>query len=238
MSELTREEILRVRYLAQMPDGTEQPIFGTSPRGLCDMALRCLHYERDLFDTEHKDRSQDVEWLRTGFLQRGAEIERLEQRLQEAEEERDNLRETRRQEIRATEQWRERAQEAERLLRDVRPEIESLIAGLQYSHTAPDGGVHDREVAEEISQLQALYERIEQSIAAHDSGGQVPDNLLYARLPVDVGIPPNGTIREGCAVRTLLLALVRRGMEEWREPVEASIRREHGEASHSDKQEA
>ncbi|WP_070988429.1 hypothetical protein [Halofilum ochraceum] len=41
-------------------------------------ADRLARYERDLHDDIGKDRSQDTDWLRAGFLQRGAEIERLE----------------------------------------------------------------------------------------------------------------------------------------------------------------
>ena len=40
---------------------------------------RLAAYERDLFDKDiGNHRSQDTDWLRAGFLQRGAEIERLE----------------------------------------------------------------------------------------------------------------------------------------------------------------
>lgn len=38
---------------------------------------RLAAYERDL-EHDGKDKSQDTDWLRAGFLQRGAEIERLE----------------------------------------------------------------------------------------------------------------------------------------------------------------
>lgn len=42
-------------------------------------ADRAAAYERDLHDDAGKDRSQDADWLRAGFLRRGAEIERLEE---------------------------------------------------------------------------------------------------------------------------------------------------------------
>ena len=38
---------------------------------------RLAAYERDL-EHDGKDKSQDTDWLRAGFLQRGAEIDRLE----------------------------------------------------------------------------------------------------------------------------------------------------------------
>ena len=46
----------------------------------CDrLRDRLAAYERDLIDKDTgKDRSRDADWLRAGFLQRGAEIERLE----------------------------------------------------------------------------------------------------------------------------------------------------------------
>lgn len=51
-------------------------------------------------------------------------------------------------------------------LRDVRPEIDSLIAGLYRSHVNPfDGIVHDENVAHELSQLTELHERIIRLIA-------------------------------------------------------------------------
>lgn len=39
---------------------------------------RLAALERDLLDDVGQDRSQDTNWLRAGFLQRGAEIEQLE----------------------------------------------------------------------------------------------------------------------------------------------------------------
>ena len=50
-------------------------------RAECDrLRDRLAAYERDLIDKDTgKDRSRDADWLRAGFLQRGAEIERLEE---------------------------------------------------------------------------------------------------------------------------------------------------------------
>ena len=45
----------------------------------CDrLRDRLAAYERDLLDDVRQDRSNDTDYLRAGFLQRGAEIERLE----------------------------------------------------------------------------------------------------------------------------------------------------------------
>jgi len=44
---------------------------------LLNDADRLAALERDLLDDVGKDRSQDTDWLRAGFLQRGAEIEQL-----------------------------------------------------------------------------------------------------------------------------------------------------------------
>ena len=50
-------------------------------------------YQRDLTDGIGIDRSQDTDWLRAGFLQRGTEIERLEAKLDDLDDARTALEE-------------------------------------------------------------------------------------------------------------------------------------------------
>ena len=61
----------------------------------CDrLRDRLAAYERDLIDKDTgKDRSRDTDWLRAGFLQRGAEIERLEDERDDHEQARTALEE-------------------------------------------------------------------------------------------------------------------------------------------------
>ena len=55
---------------------------------------RLADYERDLIDKDTgKDRSRDTDWLRAGFLQRGAEIDRIEDERDDHEQARTALEE-------------------------------------------------------------------------------------------------------------------------------------------------
>ena len=61
----------------------------------CDrLRDRLADYERDLLDDVRQDRSQDTDYLRAGFLQRGAEIERIEAERDDHEQARTALEET------------------------------------------------------------------------------------------------------------------------------------------------
>lgn len=67
MSELTRQEIEKVRVLAQHHDGSAVELFGVSIRSLCDMALRAHDSEVEEVETGGSMMG-DGTWQTTGEL--------------------------------------------------------------------------------------------------------------------------------------------------------------------------
>lgn len=124
------------------------------------------------------------------------------------------------------EQWR--VPEGWKLV-PVEPTEEMCAAGEKAARWSEETGHSDGFVAAAVytSMLAAAPQPTE---TQHENQGRVPDEMLNVELPVRVQVGDNMLIAEGVQLRTLLLALARRGMPGLMDEIERTIRNEHSDA--------